>query len=112
MNYENLTDEQKEVYAYIIENYLKLNPIDKDKITPEVAKIVDDFMQDLYNCTKRLKIFTNIFKKANTILGLIQAVGVEIAKNELTEAFQKSVALPCYTTRFRAYANDIFYLIF
>lgn len=105
--YENLNDEAKEIYAYVIEKYLGLSfyssEIMKEKITPEVAKKVDEFLKAMHDCTKQINFFTNIFKKSNTIIGLIKAIGKEKAKEELTTAFNKTILYHC---------SIIFFIIF
>jgi hypothetical protein len=114
--YENLNDEAKEIYAYVIEKYLGLSfyssEIMKEKITPEVAKKVDEFLKAMHDCTKQINFFTNIFKKSNTIIGLIKAIGKEKAKEELTTAFNKTIknrrySIVCYSVLKRTYANEI-----
>jgi len=111
VDYNDLTDEAREVYLGIIEKYLKVSPVRLSAITPEVAKIMDDFILSLHNCTKRLKIFVSIFGKASTVFGLVKAVGKEVAKEELTKAFQKSISLVCYTSSFRAYGLAVYKLV-
>ena len=108
MNYENLTDEQKEVYAFVINKYLGFGNVTIEQITPKIAQIVDDFLKAMSDCTKRLKIFTNIFSKASTIFGLVIAIGKEAAKEELNNALSKTISLPCYTAGFRNYQDKIY----
>lgn len=114
MNYENLTDEQKEIYVNIIQKYLQLNTVTIENITPDIEKEVDMFLQELHDCTKRIKIFTNIFSKANTIIGLIVAIGKEKSKEELEKAFKKlqNAFIPCYSVLKNKYAQSIALKIF
>lgn len=113
MNYENLTDEQKEVYAKFIRDYLRFGTeITADRVLPEAAKIVDEFIKILHDCTKRIKIFTNIFKSVSTLGGFVLAVGKEAAKKELYDNLSKSVSIPCYNASLNNFQARIFpYLI-
>jgi hypothetical protein len=54
INYNNLTDDQKGIYAQFIRDYLKFGDTTADRVSPEAAKIVDDFIKKLHQCTKRV----------------------------------------------------------
>ena len=41
-------------------------------------------------CTRRLRIFTNIFLKASSVAGLITTIGKEAGKEEFKQAFNKT----------------------
>lgn len=56
-----MSDEAKKLYVYVIENFLKLRPTNIERISVNVAKKVDEFLREMNYCTRRLRIFTNIF---------------------------------------------------
>lgn len=41
-------------------------------------------------CTRRLRIFTNIFLKASSVAGLITTIGKEAGKEEFKQTFNKT----------------------
>jgi hypothetical protein len=108
VDYNNLTDEQKEVYAEAIRDFLRFGPeITKDRISPEAAKILDEFLKEVHNCSRLVKVFTNLFTKAYSVGGLVIAMGKEAAIYELKKGYSKSVWLPCYTGALSGYQERI-----
>jgi hypothetical protein len=108
IDYNNLTDDQKDVYAQFIRDYLRFGPdITPDRVTPEAAQIVDKFIKALHDCTRRIKVFTNLFKSASTLGDFVKAVGKEAAKKELKDNYSKSISLTCYTAGLSNYQQQI-----
>jgi len=64
----------------VIENFLELRPTNIEQISVNVAKKVDEFLREMNYCTRRLRIFTNIFLKASSVAGLITTIGKEAGK--------------------------------
>ncbi len=58
-----MSDEAKELYVYVIGNFLEPIPANIEPININVAKKVDEFLREMNYCTRRLRIFTNIFLK-------------------------------------------------
>lgn len=56
-----MSDEAKELYVYVIGNFLEPIPANIEPISINVAKKVDEFLREMNYCTRRLIIFTNIF---------------------------------------------------
>ena len=98
---------KKEIYAQAIRQFLRFGPeITKDRITPEADRIMDEFLKKIHSCSRWIKIFSNLFTKANTIAGLMIAIGKEATKEEIEKAYpklQKNIWLPCYSATLSSY---------
>ena len=62
-------------------------------------------------CIRRLRIFTNIFLKAISVAGLITTIGKEAGKEELKQAFNNTLYLPCYSLGKSNYSQQVYSLI-
>lgn len=118
--YENLTDEQKQLCYEIIARLLGLRAdVTMERITPAVAQKVQEFLDEVSQCSGRAKqimdAYFSLFGKMSKIYDFFGNIADLIEK--IYEAEEKSKRMsvffaPCYFSAKNKYAQEIQYLFF
>ena len=72
----NLTQDQRDSYIEVITQILGVNAVNvtADNLDLEIVTEVDNFIKEAQDCTKRIRIVTNLFKSLTDIRKLAFAV--------------------------------------
>ena len=78
----NLTQDQRDSYIEVITQILGVNAVNvtADNLDLEIITEVDNFIKEAQDCTKRIRIVTNLFKSLTDIRKLAFTVVKEIVK--------------------------------
>ncbi|RRD52081.1 hypothetical protein [Campylobacter rectus] len=101
----NLTQDQRDSYIEVITQILGVNAVnvtadnldleivtEVDNLDLEIVTEVDNFIKEAQDCTKRIRIVTNLFKSLTDIRKLAFAVVKEIVKG-IKNSY---IWAPCY----------------
>lgn len=105
--YENLTEDQKKICMEVISKLLGLGAdVTLERITPAVAKKVDEFLNEANKCSNRIAALGYI---AGLILGTAFDI---IARVQGWAKGANAIFAGCYFALKRKYAEEIQYLFF
>ena len=114
VNYNSLTLEDKEKYVMIISRLLGLRAdATIERITPTVAKKVDEFLDEAARCTKRIERVNKIFialGRGNIMKAIKQTIEMWLDELERDQADYINIA--CYVILKRKYAQEVQYIFF
>ena len=118
MDYNNLTEDQKKICMEIISKLLGLSAdVTMERITPAVAKKVDEFINEANDCSNKIAIlgYLSMLVPGGTILKYIGYLGAAfdiIARIEGWAKGANAIFAGCYFVLKRKYAQEIQYLFF
>ena len=101
----NLTQDQRDSYIEVITQILGVNAVNvtADNLDLEIVTEVDNFIKEAQDCTKRIRIVTNLFKSLTDIRKLAFTVVKEIVKG-IKNSY---IWAPCYFVLKPKYASII-----
>lgn len=104
----NLTQDQRDSYIEVITQILGVNGVNvtADNLDLEIVTEVDNFIKEAQDCTKRIRIVTNLFKSLTDIRKLAFAVVKEIVRNLKNQNISYLWA-PCYFVLKPKYARIV-----
>lgn len=116
--YENLTEDQKKICMEVISKLLGLGAdVTLERITPAVAKKVDEFLNEANKCSNRIAALGYIVGliPGGSILKFIGYIGTAfdiIARVQGWAKGANAIFAGCYFALKRKYAEEIQYLFF
>lgn len=107
-----MTNQEKQNYMNFISSVLDLKAdVTIERITPEIVAKVDEFINQVATCTRRVNNITNIFKALGN--GKLKDIAEEILNayiDELEEKRSDYANLICYSALKNRYAQEIQYI--
>ena len=117
--YENLTDGQKQLCYEVISRLLGLRAdVTMERITPRVAKKVEEYINETTQCSDRIKNYIAGFLfllPQGVLVKFVESVQDAIDQiNEIEGEVRKLniIFAPCYFATRRKYAQEIQYIFF